>query len=847
MVKIDFSLCLRGSGAVVRNYTGVPFETLARWLQPGDVWDGVEQPPSEKSPRYDHKTYNGYLSSVFQPITKDGTSLKPRASLPQPGYRNSANAVARSLITLDFDALPVGTLDRVLDVLDQENILGAVYTTYNNLNKEKGGLERFRAIIVTDRPMYAGEIGRASYAFFDMMREQLPELTADSASFNPAFAMYRPASNSRVEMFDTGEPYSADQLLDDFDEYGLELPVKALTANNWEPATPADMKRCEDWLEWADRNGLTVADGQIWVCCPEHERHSTGSKGDGTDGGAAILLPSARKGEATFKCLHSTCDLDVNRHQRDTMLEISEGLEFPIPEHLLPDPHGGHREEANAKMRHMLAEMRGDSDPEEVPEGGRKQRVRKEGAVDLKDLPNRIAGTYMVDISPSAVDRLQRVSQQFVYVVQGGQSRYFHRYIDPFTKKARWAEWHLNTMKDALANEEGVVGSYQSGDSRKFKTLSLVDALHHWPGRITKAGGAAIFPPPTQCPANMLNTWEGFAVDPEEGDVTTFTEYVRKVLCSGDRDLAHYVLQWLGHMVQHPGDKPGVALVMRSGQGNGKGQLAKLLDRIMGDLFTQYNGTEKLTGQFNITLMTTLLAFIDEAKAKGQENATIKGLVTESRALFEGKGSNQIKGASFTRLIFASNEDVLKISKGDRRYCVLPLDPRYAANDENEERETFAVPYWNHFSKWVKQEWVPAAVLHYLDNISLEGFDEFNAPLSKAREEMVADSLQPVEEFMLLASRDGHFKSGTLDKDPEAVVMSPKAAAAAFREYAKNNDIRNYSSPRAVEMTIGRIFKRTNAEHVETRKAGLPRKYYRFDNADHLYDEICYVLGVPVE
>lgn len=844
MAKIDFSICLRGSGAVVRNYTGVGFDTLAQWLQPGDPWDGEEQPPSEKSPRYDHKTYNGYLSSVFMPITKDGTSLKARGSNPAPGYRNSANAVSRSLITLDFDALPVGTMDRVLDVLEAENVLGALYTTYNHLNVNKGGLERFRVIVVTDRPMYAGEIGRASYAFFDMLREAIPELTADSASFNPAFAMYRPSNNAQVELFSDGEAWPADGLLDDFEEFDLSLPVKALTAGGWEPATPADMKRCEEWLDWAAKNDLTVADGQIWVCCPAHERHSSGSKGDGSDGGAAILLPSARKGEATFKCLHSTCDLDVNRHQRDTMLEINEGLKHPIPEHLLADPHGGHGEEDRAKMRRMLSEMTGGED---VPMGGKKKRVRKEGAVDVKDLPARIAGTYMVDISPTAVERLHRLSQQFVYVVQGGQSRYFNRYIDPFTKKARWAEWHIKTMSDALANEEGITGSYQAGDARKFKTMSLVEAMHHWPGRITKTGGAAIFPPPTHCPPDMLNTWEGFAVDPVAGDVTPFTDYVHKVLCSRDTALSQYVLQWLGHMVQHPGEKPGVALVMRSEQGNGKGQLAKLLDRVMGDLFTPYNGTEKLTGQFNITLMTTLLAFIDEAKAKGQENATIKGLVTESRAIFEGKGSNQIKGASFTRLIFASNEDVLRISKGDRRYCVLPLDSRYAANDENEERDTFAAPYWKQYSEWAKQEWVPAAVLDFLLNLSLEGFDEYNAPLSKAREELVADSLPPVEEFMLLATRDGKFKSGSLPDEPEAVILSPKSAAEAFRAYAKENDIRTYASPRAVEMAVGRVLKKTNGEHVETRKAGLPRKFYKFDNTDHLYDEICFVLGVPTE
>lgn len=847
MVKLDFSLCLRGSSPIVRNFHGVDFDTLARWLQPGEEWDGITQPEymTEKTHPWSHKTYNGYLSSVFLPITKTGKDLRSSSQNPQPGYRNSANAVGRSLIMLDLDALPVGSMVQVQRELYAENILGALYTTYNHLNKEKGGLERFRIIVVTDRPMYAGEIGEAAYAFFDMLRERLPFLSADSASFNPAQAMYRPASNSNVLLLDKGEPYSVDQLLAEFDEFNMQLPIKSLTSNAWEPATAEDMERCEEWIDWAYANDLSVVDGQIWVCCPNHARHSSGSKGDGSDGGAAILLPSARKGEATFKCLHSNCDHDVNRHQRETMQAISDELETPIPDHLLPDPHGGFAEEDRAAMRAMISEM-GQEAPQQSANGVL-TRSRKDGAIDRKDLPARIAGTFMVDISPQAVERLYQLSQKYVYVVQGGQSRYYHRVTNPVSGKSQWAEWHMNTMRDVLATEEGVIGTYMQGDNRKFKTMSVVDALHHWPGRNTKSGGAAIFPPPTDCPDNMLNTWEGYAVDPEPGDVTPFKSYLLRVLCSKDKALAKYFTQWLGHMFQHPGQKPGVAIVMRSGQGNGKGQLAKLLDRIMGELFTPYNGTGKLTGQFNITLLTTLLAFIDEAKAKGSENDTIKGLVTESRAIFEGKGSNQIKGMSFTRLIFASNEDVLKVSKGDRRYCVLPLDSRYAANDDNEEKNTFAVPFWQEFSAWANQEWVPGALLDYFLNVDLTDFDQYNAPMSSARSDLVADSLSAVEEYMLMQSRDHKFMRGGVPESPDAIVMSPKAAAEAFRLYAKENDIRHYTSPRAAETQIGKILKKTNAPYQETRKAGLPRKFYLFDDAEHLYSEICYVLGVIPE
>lgn len=853
MLQIDFSLCLHGSGAIVQNFPNAGIDTLFQWMQQGKPWDGKSQPISDKSPRFDHKTFNGYISSVFLPITKDGNNIKPSSQMTRPGYRNAGNVVSRSLIMLDFDAMPIGTMARVLAELQADNVLGLVYTTYNHLNREKGGLERFRAVIVTDRAMMAGEIGRASYAFFDMLRERIPDLTADNASFNPAFAMYRPASNSQITQLRDGEPWPVDALLDDFDDYGLQLPVKALTADNWEPATPADMAMCEDWLAWASDNDLTVADGQIWVCCPMHDRHSSGSLGDGSDGGAAILLPSARKGQATFKCLHSTCDQDVNRNQRDTMLQISEGLKFPIPDHLLPDPHGGFGAEDRARMRAMLAEAQGDEAEEAdapAPAGnGLRQRVRKEGATDRKDLPNRIGGTFGIDISPQAVNRLAEMARRYVFVVQGGQSRYYFRQVDRVTGKASWQEWPVGTLRDALANEEGITGSYKSGEGQKYKTLTLFDAMHSWLGRPQKTSGAAIFPPPAVCPPDMLNTWEGFAVDPEPGDVAPFKFNVLNVLCSGDEKLARYFTQWLAHTFQHPGKKGGVAIVMRSGQGNGKGQLAKLLDRIMGDLFTQYNGTTKLTGQFNITLMSTLLAFIDEAKARGSENDTIKGLVTESRALFEGKGSNTIKGQSFTRLIFASNENVLKIDKGDRRYCALTLDTRYAANDENPERDTFARPYWQEYSAWVNQEWVPSAVLNYLLSVDLSDFDEYNAPKTTAHAELVGDNLTPLQEWMLWQATENKFKVGTLAARPDQLVIMPNIIADNFSEWVREKGMRDNRTPMAIKKELGGLMKRMGVARTDFKgQTSAENRYgYVFPSQDDLYLDLCDALGVNPE
>ena len=50
-------------------------------------------------------------------------------------------------------------------------------------------------------------------------------------------------------------------------------------------------------------------------------------------------------------------------------------------------------------------------------------------------------------------------------------------------------------------------------------------------------------------------------------------DHIHEVVCHGSVKLSDYLLGWMAHMVQHPDRQGEVAVVMRGGEGTGKGTL----------------------------------------------------------------------------------------------------------------------------------------------------------------------------------------------------------------------------------------------------------------------------------
>jgi hypothetical protein len=103
----------------------------------------------------------------------------------------------------------------------------------------------------------------------------------------------------------------------------------------------------------------------------------------------------------------------------------------------------------------------------------------------------------------------------------------------------------------------------------KGKSISKPTAWLQQPGRRQFEGVS--YSPGERIAANVLNLWNGFAVEPMVGDISPWKE-----LCScliPDPALAEWVVKWLAWRIQNLDKVPGTVLIFRGKKGTGKNSL----------------------------------------------------------------------------------------------------------------------------------------------------------------------------------------------------------------------------------------------------------------------------------
>jgi hypothetical protein len=182
-------------------------------------------------------------------------------------------------------------------------------------------------------------------------------------------------------------------------------------------------------------------------------------------------------------------------------------------------------------------------------------------------------------------------------------------------------------------------------------------------------------------------------------------------------------------MVQTPGRLPGVAIVLRGGQGTGKTIVYKMLEL----LFHPFNAVlvedpDRITGRFNWHLTDKILVCADEALFARDLKSVgpLKSRITAERILFEQKHIDAITLENYIRLIIISNDEhVIHADEDERRYFVLETADTYAQRPgEPESRATARrQPYFDAISKQMKDEGGAEAMMHDLAKRDLSKFD----------------------------------------------------------------------------------------------------------------------------
>jgi len=198
------------------------------------------------------------------------------------------------------------------------------------------------------------------------------------------------------------------------------------------------------------------------------------------------------------------------------------------------------------------------------------------------------------------------------------------------------------------------------------------------------------YPPPKVAPPDHMNLYRGTSLKPTEAPqperCAKFTEFIKFHICKGDEVIYRYVLAWISDLVQNPGGrKPGTCLVLRGGQGTGKGTFASHLMKLVSPYSIMLDKPEQLVGRFNWHMANKLLVVADEAFWAGDKSkvGTLKSFITEGKIPCEAKGRDLIMMDSYHRVIMLSNVDwVVPADKDDRRFVVLDVSQEHAQDSD---------------------------------------------------------------------------------------------------------------------------------------------------------------------
>jgi len=357
-----------------------------------------------------------------------------------------------------------------------------------------------------------------------------------------------------------------------------------------------------------------------------------------------------------------------------------------------------------------------------------------------------------VDETPHPLDKMNR---DHAFVLVGGTGQILWDTTDehgqPITKLLGLPTFHQLHAAQV----------FQAG---KKKTEQLTEAWMTWPQRRTFE--KLCLAPGEDLPPRFYNLWRGFAVTSAPGDWSRMRAHIRDVICSGNASLDRYVMGWLALMVQKPGKRAEVALVLRGGKGVGKGILGNALCRIFGRHALHLVNAKHLVGNFNGHMRETVFIFADESFWAGdrQHESTLKGIITEPEFMLEAKGKDAEMWPNRLHLLMASNDEwVAPASVDERRFCVLDVSPVHQQDTQ-------------YFGALMDQMEAGgfAAMLHDLKAWDLKGFNVYDIPGTKALTDQKISSLRGPDRWLHEVLEEGAIFGHTWTNEPLAV---PKADA----------------------------------------------------------------------
>jgi hypothetical protein len=351
-----------------------------------------------------------------------------------------------------------------------------------------------------------------------------------------------------------------------------------------------------------------------------------------------------------------------------------------------------------------------------------------------------------------------------------GKCRVLNEIMDPLTGHRGVSFSHFKDIQSRYANRKH---KWKNADGEEKSTPLAAWWFHHDHRRYFETVAFA----PGGCPHDTYNLWHGFTVEPIKGDCSFYLAHVRDNICRGDDELYKYVIKWLAHAVQFPGEIGRVALVLRGRMGIGKGEFAQHFGWLFGPCFIPVTKPDHITGKFNGHMGQCVVLFADEAFYAGNHTheAILKTLVSEKTWMIEYKGFDAKRSPSCLHNILSSNSDwVVPTEADDRRYCIIDCGDAHIQDSA----------YFIAIKEQMKAGGYEALLYHLLKEIDLKGYNAEKFPRTKEHARQRALSLRGVDALIYTLCNEGTLPCAHPNY-PEVTISTGEEHGRGFYHYAK--------------------------------------------------------------
>jgi len=203
-------------------------------------------------------------------------------------------------------------------------------------------------------------------------------------------------------------------------------------------------------------------------------------------------------------------------------------------------------------------------------------------------------------------------------------------------------------------------------------------------------------------------------------------------------------------MIQRPEEKPGIMIVLLSGQGTGKGTFFRLLRKIWERTTLQVSDVNDVIGQFNAALERNFVICMDEAIFSGDRKSLekLKSLITEPQCRIEQKYQPARTIESYHRFFAASNHDhFAQVDKDDRRFLFIRVSSVHKQEDD----------YFNKVCATIDDDQAISAMVYDLKHLDISTFNVRNRPVTNEHISQRTQSLSGFERYWYEVLHSGSF------------------------------------------------------------------------------------------